>query len=31
MEKEGLEIPFIAKITKLTEDQVDKILKDNGF
>ncbi|MFZ1524588.1 MAG: Rpn family recombination-promoting nuclease/putative transposase [Saprospiraceae bacterium] len=31
MKKEGLEIPFIAKITKLTEDQVDKILKDNGF
>ena len=31
MKKEGLEIPFIAKITKLTEDQVDKILKDNGL
>ncbi|MBK9565095.1 MAG: Rpn family recombination-promoting nuclease/putative transposase [Saprospiraceae bacterium] len=31
MKKEGLEIPFIAKITKLTEDKVVKILKDNGL
>ena len=31
MKKEGLEVPFIAKITKIAEDNVVKILKDNGL
>ncbi|MBK8056060.1 MAG: Rpn family recombination-promoting nuclease/putative transposase [Saprospiraceae bacterium] len=31
MKKEGLEVPFISKITKLTENQVIKILMENGF
>jgi len=30
MRKEGMEIALIAKITKLTEEKVSKILKENG-